>query len=98
MGALYNWVRLQNERESAGEHDATGADISRYDCYFFIADWHALTTDYADTFERPAEYLRRRHGLARSRHRSRAIRDVLCRATFRSMPELHLLLSMITHL
>jgi tryptophanyl-tRNA synthetase len=33
MGALYNWVRLQRE----------------YECYFFIADWHALTTDYADT-------------------------------------------------
>jgi tryptophanyl-tRNA synthetase len=33
MGALYNWVRLQHEYES----------------YFFIADWHALTTDYADT-------------------------------------------------
>ena len=32
MGALYNWVRLQ----------------SQYECYFFIADWHALTTDYAD--------------------------------------------------
>ena len=32
MGALYNWVRLQ--------HD--------YNCYFFVADWHALTTDYAD--------------------------------------------------
>src|ERR1700749_2996705 len=33
MGALHNWVRLQHE----------------YNCYFFIADWHALTTDYADT-------------------------------------------------
>ena len=32
MGALHNWVRLQNE----------------YDCFFFIADLHALTTDYAD--------------------------------------------------
>ncbi|MFC6646393.1 tryptophan--tRNA ligase [Granulicella cerasi] len=32
MGALYNWVRLQSE----------------YECYFFIADLHALTTDYAD--------------------------------------------------
>jgi tryptophanyl-tRNA synthetase len=32
MGALYNWVRLQDE----------------YECYFFIADWHALTTDYED--------------------------------------------------
>ncbi len=33
MGALYNWVKLQEE----------------YECYFFIADYHALTTDYADT-------------------------------------------------
>ena len=33
MGALYNWVKLQ--------HD--------YECYFFIADFHALTTDYANT-------------------------------------------------
>ena len=33
VGALRNWVNLQ--------HD--------YDCFFFIADWHALTTDYADT-------------------------------------------------
>jgi len=32
MGALYNWVRLQHE----------------YECYFFVADLHALTTDYAD--------------------------------------------------
>ena len=20
-----------------------------YECFFFVADWHALTTDYADT-------------------------------------------------
>ena len=33
MGALYNWLQLQH----------------KYECYFFIADWHALTTDYADT-------------------------------------------------
>jgi tryptophanyl-tRNA synthetase len=33
MGALANWVKLQDD----------------YECYFFIADWHALTTDYADT-------------------------------------------------
>lgn len=32
MGALHNWVNLQQD----------------YDCYFFIADLHALTTDYAD--------------------------------------------------
>ncbi|MDO9286530.1 MAG: tryptophan--tRNA ligase [Aquabacterium sp.] len=31
-GALKNWVRLQ--------HD--------YDCFYFVADWHALTTHYED--------------------------------------------------
>jgi tryptophanyl-tRNA synthetase len=35
MGALANWVKLQ--------------DTAQYECYFFIADLHALTTDYADT-------------------------------------------------
>jgi tryptophanyl-tRNA synthetase len=34
MGALANWVKLQ--------------DSGQYECYFFIADWHALTTDYAE--------------------------------------------------
>ncbi|HEX3987459.1 MAG TPA: tryptophan--tRNA ligase [Acidobacteriaceae bacterium] len=38
MGALHNWVRLQDE----------------YECYFFIADVHALTTDYADPSQIPA--------------------------------------------
>jgi tryptophanyl-tRNA synthetase len=33
VGALENWVRMQDE----------------YECFFFVADWHALTTDYADT-------------------------------------------------
>jgi len=33
VGALGNWVPLQ----------------SQYDCYYFVADWHALTSDYADT-------------------------------------------------
>src|SRR3977135_366158 len=31
--ALENWVRMQEQ----------------YYCFFFSADWHALTTDYADT-------------------------------------------------
>jgi tryptophanyl-tRNA synthetase len=35
VGALENWVKLQ--------------ESGKYACYFFIADWHALTTDYADT-------------------------------------------------
>ncbi len=33
VGALENWVRMQEQ----------------YDCFFCVADWHALTTDYADT-------------------------------------------------
>jgi tryptophanyl-tRNA synthetase len=32
-GALRNWVPLQDQ----------------YDCFYFVADWHALTSDYADT-------------------------------------------------
>jgi len=35
FGALENWVRLQNDPAC--------------DCFYFIADWHALTSDYADT-------------------------------------------------
>jgi tryptophanyl-tRNA synthetase len=41
MGALKNWVELQNETFEDGS--------PKYECYFFIADFHALTTDYADT-------------------------------------------------
>lgn len=33
FGVLKNWAKLQYE----------------YECFFFVADWHALTTDYADT-------------------------------------------------
>jgi len=40
FGALENWVRLQNEVTNQGP---------TYDCFCFIADWHALTSDYADT-------------------------------------------------
>lgn len=35
LGVLDNWVKLQNE----------------YECYYFVADWHALTTLYDDTSE-----------------------------------------------
>jgi tryptophanyl-tRNA synthetase len=35
FGALENWVKLQND--------------GQYECFFFVADWHALTSDYADT-------------------------------------------------
>jgi len=33
VGALTNWVALQE----------------RYDCFYFVADWHALTSEYANT-------------------------------------------------
>ena len=29
-GVLKNWLKLQNE----------------YECFFFVADWHPLTTEY----------------------------------------------------
>ncbi|HUT86255.1 MAG TPA: hypothetical protein VMW66_05415, partial [Elusimicrobiales bacterium] len=32
-GALKNWIDLQN----------------KYECMFFVADWHSLTTGYEDT-------------------------------------------------
>jgi tryptophanyl-tRNA synthetase len=37
-GALRNWVELQYQ----------------YECFFFVADWHALTTGYEDTAGIPA--------------------------------------------
>jgi tryptophanyl-tRNA synthetase len=33
FGALSNWLKMQEE----------------YDCFFFVADWHAMTTHYEDT-------------------------------------------------
>ena len=50
MGALFNWVRLQNLRTPAGDPAAGQLQTGepQYDCFFFIADLHALTTDYAD--------------------------------------------------
>src|SRR5215510_9296429 len=35
VGALNNWAALQDQ----------------YDCFYFVADWHALTSDYSDTSE-----------------------------------------------
>jgi tryptophanyl-tRNA synthetase len=35
VGALNNWAALQDQ----------------FDCFYFVADWHALTSDYADTSE-----------------------------------------------
>ncbi len=35
VGALKNWAALQDQ----------------YDCFYFVADWHALTSEYANTAE-----------------------------------------------
>jgi len=78
-GALRNWVKLQDN----------------YRCYFFIADWHALTTDYAtpqnigqSTFDMLLDWLS--VGLDPSR-------SVLFRQSrVPEHAELHLLYSMIT--
>ncbi|MBI2361389.1 MAG: tryptophan--tRNA ligase [Deltaproteobacteria bacterium] len=78
-GALKNWVRLQ----------------SGYRCFFFVADWHALTTDYAspegieqNTLEMVMDWLS--VGLDPKR-------CVLFRQSrIKEHAELHLLLSMIT--
>jgi len=37
LGALDNWVKLQGD----------------FDCFFFVANWHALTSDYSRTEEIP---------------------------------------------
>jgi tryptophanyl-tRNA synthetase len=81
MGALANWVKLQNSEQ--------------YECYFFIADWHALTTEYADTsqvvpniMEAMLDYLAAGLDPAKS--------VLFLQSKVLQHAELHLLLSMIT--
>jgi tryptophanyl-tRNA synthetase len=80
-GALKNWLRLQYE----------------YDCFFFVADWHALTTHYEDTSviapsvrEMLIEWLA--VGI------NPAAATVFVQSDIPEHAELHLLLSMITPL
>ena len=83
FGALQNWVRLQNDPE--------------YDCFYFIADWHALTSDYADTsavaqntIEIVTDYLAAGLDPAKS--------VIFQQSLIPEHAELHLLLSMVTPL
>ena len=55
VGALGNWVPLQDQ----------------YDCFYFVADWHALTSDFADTEPADVVRLRQRRRLDWRRPRSR---------------------------
>jgi tryptophanyl-tRNA synthetase len=83
FGALENWVRLQADPD--------------YDCFYFIADWHALTSDYADasaiaqsTIEITTDYL------AAGLDPDKSI--IFQQSLVREHAELHLLLSMVTPL
>ena len=83
FGALENWVRLQND--------------PGYECFYFIADWHALTSDYADTsgvaqntIEIMTDYLAAGLDPAKS--------TIFLQSLVPEHAELHLLLSMVTPL
>jgi tryptophanyl-tRNA synthetase len=83
FGALENWVRLQND--------------PAYECFYFIADWHALTSDYADTsgvaqntIEIMTDYL----GAGLDPEKS----TIFLQSLVPEHAELHLLLSMVTPL
>jgi tryptophanyl-tRNA synthetase len=80
-GALDNWVKMQD----------------KYECFFFIADWHALTTDYADTSQvkqNSIEVLM--DWLAAGLDPERC--TIFVQSHVQQHAELHLLLSMITPL
>jgi tryptophanyl-tRNA synthetase len=81
VGALNNWVKLQNE----------------YECFHFIADWHALTSDYADTSRiRENRIEMMVDWLAAGLDPNKSVMFV--QSAVPQHAELHLLLSMITPL
>jgi tryptophanyl-tRNA synthetase len=83
FGALENWVKLQNDPQ--------------YECFFFVADWHALTSDYADTsqiaqnsIEVATDFLASGLDPAKS--------TIFLQSSVPEHAQLHLLLSMVTPL
>jgi tryptophanyl-tRNA synthetase len=81
FGAIRNWVELQD----------------RYPCFYFVADWHALTSDYADpskvhdaTFEAVADWI------AAGLDPEKCV--IFLQSEVKEHAELHLLLSMVTPL
>jgi len=83
FGALQNWVRLQND--------------PAYDCFYFIADWHALTSDYANTSEIGENTLQIMIDyLAAGLDPKRSV--IFLQSLVPEHAELHLLLSMVTPL
>jgi len=78
-GALANWVEMQET----------------YDCFFFIADWHALTSDYEGT-GRIAEYVRKMIVDWLSAGLSPEKSTLFVQSHVKEHAELFLILSMIT--
>lgn len=79
FGALSNWLKLQEE----------------YDCYYFVADWHALTTHYADTSQVAQNTLAvAADWLAAGLDPEKA--TIFIQSQVPDHAELHLLLSMVT--
>jgi len=81
FGALKNWVALQ----------------SAYECFFFVADWHSLTTEYADPSKLP-QWTREMAAdwLAAGLDPEKA--TLFIQSEVKEHSELHLLLSMLTPL
>jgi tryptophanyl-tRNA synthetase len=80
-GALRNWVDLQYQ----------------YECYFFVADWHALTTGYEDTSSLQANI----HDMVvdwLAAGLNPGVATLFVQSHVPEHAELHLLLSMITPL
>jgi len=81
VGALDNWVGMQDH----------------YDCFFEVADWHALTTDYADTSRVKENSLEvALDWLAAGLDPERSV--IFIQSHVPAHAELHLLFSMITPL
>ncbi len=80
-GALKNWTELQYQ----------------YDCYFFVADWHALTTGYDDT-SRLEEYVWTMVIDWLAVGLNPGVATLFIQSRVPEHAELHLLLSMITPL
>ena len=78
-GALANWVEMQET----------------YDCFFFIADWHALTSDYEGT-GRISEYVRKMIVDWLSAGLSPEKSTLFVQSHVKEHAELFLILSMIT--
>jgi len=78
-GALENWISMQKD----------------YDCFFFIADWHALTSDYEDT-SRTREFTRLMMVDWLSAGLSPEQSTLFVQSHIKEHAELFLLLSMIT--